>query len=67
MALSCSQLLPEVFFLGRWQVEFFFVSPYVSMLKIFRILWRIDKSMKNTKKDIDPDPTPVVGPSLMGA
>ena len=40
------------FFLGRWQGEIFFL-PYVSMLKVLRILWRIQKWMKNTKKDID--------------
>ena len=27
------------------------------ILKILRILWRIQKWMKNTKKDFDPDPT----------
>ena len=35
----------------------FFVRPYVSPLKILRILWRVQKWMKNTKKDFDPDPT----------
>ena len=30
---------------------------YVSILKILRILWRIQKWLKNTKKDFDPDPT----------
>ena len=33
------------------------VQPNVSILKILRILWRIQKWMKNTKKDFDPDPT----------
>ena len=44
------------FFLGRRQREMF-VSPDVSILKILRILWRIQKWMKNTKKDFDPDLT----------
>ena len=35
----------------------FFVRPYVSVLKILRILWRIQKWLKSTKKDFDPDPT----------
>ena len=34
----------------------FFVQPYVSVLKILRILWRIPKWLKSTKKDFDPDP-----------
>ena len=34
----------------------FFVRPYVSILKILRILWRIQKWRKSTKKDFDPDP-----------
>ena len=66
MALSCSQLVVRnnrfcgrqrrrrIFFLGRQQGEIFLFDP---MLKILRILWRIQKWMKNTKKDIDPDPT----------
>ena len=33
-----------------------FVRPHVSVLKILRILWRIQKWLKSTKKDIDPDP-----------
>ena len=36
----------------------FFVRPYVSVLKILRILWRIKKRLKSTKKDFDPDPAP---------
>ena len=34
----------------------FFVRPYVSVLKILRILWRIQKWLKSTTKDFDPDP-----------
>ena len=34
----------------------FFVQPHVSVLKILRILWRIQKWRKSTKKDFDPDP-----------
>ena len=34
----------------------FFVRPYVSVLKIFRISCRIQKWVKSTKKDFDPDP-----------
>ena len=34
----------------------FFVRPYVSILKILRILWRIQKWLKSTKKGFDPDP-----------
>ena len=34
----------------------FFVRPYVSELKILRISWRIQKWLKSTKKDFDPDP-----------
>ena len=34
----------------------FFVRPYVSVLKILRILWRIQKWLKSTKKDFDPNP-----------
>ena len=34
----------------------FFVRPYVSVLKMLRILWRIQKWLKSTKKDFDPDP-----------
>ena len=33
-----------------------FFSPYVSILEILRILWRIQKWVKNTKKKIDPQP-----------
>ena len=40
----------------------FFVPPYVSILKILRILWRIQKWLKSAKKDFDPDPT--FGPDL---
>ena len=35
----------------------FFVRPYVSVLKILRILWRLQKWLKSTKKVFDPDPT----------
>ena len=45
------------FALGKRQGEVFFVRPYVSILKILRILRRSQKWMKNTKKDFDPDPT----------
>ena len=34
----------------------FFVRPYVSLLKILRILWRNQKWLKSTKKDFDPNP-----------
>ena len=34
----------------------FFVLPYVSVLKILRISWRIPKWLKSTKKDFDPNP-----------
>ena len=34
----------------------FCVRPYVSVLKILRISWRIQKWPKSTKKDFDPDP-----------
>ena len=34
----------------------FFVRSHVSVLKILRILWRIQKWLKSTKKDFDPDP-----------
>ena len=34
----------------------FFVGPYVSVLKILRILWRIQKWLKSTKKDFDAYP-----------
>ena len=34
----------------------FFVPLYVSVLKILRISWRIQKWQKSTKKDFDPDP-----------
>ena len=34
----------------------FFVRPYVSVLKILRISWRIQKWLKSTKKDFDPNP-----------
>ena len=34
---------------------FFFIFTYVSVLKILRILWRIQ--VKNTKEDIDRNPT----------
>ena len=53
-------------FCGRWRRRrfcfrhtaggSFFVRPHVSVLKIFRILWRIQKWLKSTKKDFDPDP-----------
>ena len=33
-----------------------FVRPYVSVLKILKISWRIQKWLKSTKKDFDPDP-----------
>ena len=36
----------------------FFARPYVSIPKILRILWRIPKWMKNTKKDFHPDLDP---------
>ena len=36
------------FVLGIRQGEFFFVRPYVSLLKILRILWRIQKWLKST-------------------
>ena len=46
----------------RWRFCFrhtaggnFFVPPYVSVLKILRISWRI-QWLKSTKKDFDPDP-----------
>ena len=44
------------FFLGIRQGENFLFDP-MSTLKILRILWRIQKWMKNTEKDFDPDPT----------
>ena len=34
----------------------FFVRPYMFVLKILRISWRIEKWLKGTKKDFDPDP-----------
>ena len=34
----------------------FFVPPYVSVLKILRISWRIQTWLKSTKKVFDPDP-----------
>ena len=34
-----------------------FVLPYVSILKILRILWRIQKCLKNTEKFLTPDLT----------
>ena len=34
----------------------FFVRPYVSVLKILRISWKIQKWLKSPKKDFDPDP-----------
>ena len=42
------------FVLGIRQGEIFFVRPDVFVLKILRILWRIQKWMKNTKKDFGP-------------
>ena len=45
------------FVLGIRQGEIFLFDPCVSILKILRILWRIQKWMKNTKTDFDPDPT----------
>ena len=53
-------------FCGRWRRRRFcfrhtaggnLVRPYVSALKILRILWRIQKWMKSTNRDFDPDPT----------
>ena len=44
------------FVLGIRQGGNFCVPPYVSVLKILRILWRIQKWLKSTKKDFDPDP-----------
>ena len=46
----------RTFFFGP-EGENVFVLPYVSMLKILRILWRIQKWVKNTKKHFDSDPT----------
>ena len=53
-------------FCGRWRRQRFcfrhvaegnfFVRPYVSVLKIRRILWTIQKWLKSTKKDFEPDP-----------
>ena len=46
----------------------FFVLPYRSKLKMLRILWRIQKWVKNTKKPfLTPQPGLRVGPWLMGA
>ena len=55
MALSCSHLLPEVFF-GQMAGGTFFLTLCVYAQNI-QNLWRIQKWMKTTEEDIDPDPT----------
>ena len=44
------------FVLGIRQGDNFLFDPMCLYSKILRILWRIQKWMKNTKKDFDPDP-----------
>ena len=56
MALSCGQLLPEVFYLADGRGNFFCLTLCVYAQNI-QNLWRIQKWMKTTEKDIDPDPT----------
>ena len=56
MALSPSQLLPEVFFLADGRGKLFCLTLCVYAQNI-QNLWRIQKWMKTTEKDIDPDPT----------
>ena len=34
-----------------------FFLPYVSILKVLRILWRLQKWVKNSQKILTPDPT----------
>ena len=46
----------EIFFLLFLRGYIFF-SPYVSILKILRILWRIQKCLKNTENFLIPDLT----------
>ena len=46
---------------------YFFLLPYVYILKIPRIWWRIHKWVKNIHKKIDPRPDLRVGRWLMGA
>ena len=43
-----------------------FSLPYVSILKILRILWRNQKWVKNTQNIFDPRPNLRVRPWLMG-
>ena len=47
---------PKIFFWPFLRGYIFF-SPYVSILKILRILWRIQKCLKNTEKFLTPDLT----------
>ena len=56
MALSCSQLLPGVFVLADGRGKFFCLTLCVYAQNI-QNLWRIQKWMKTTEKDIDPNPT----------
>ena len=57
-------LLAPIFFVAS-QGEIFL--PYLSILKILRILWRIEKWVKNTKKKLTPRPDLWVQSWLMGA
>ena len=50
-----AQEAPDICFLGTRQGETFFVRFYLSAPKILRILWRVQKWPKSTKKDFDPD------------
>ena len=53
------------FVLGRQPGEIFCLTRCVytgPVPKILGILWRIQKWMKNTKKDSDPDPTSGLDP-----
>ena len=57
----------EDFVCGIRQGEFLFVLPNLSVLKILRILRRIQQSVKNTEKKKQFDPRPdlrEVGPDL---
>ena len=56
----------ENFYLASQRV-FSPFSPYVYILKILRIWWRIHKWVKDTQKKFDPRPDLRVGPWLMGA
>ena len=47
---------PKIFFFALPEGVFFF-PPYVSILKILRILWRIQNFLKNTEMFLTPDLT----------